>query len=76
VLMALDGRLRGKCSLCPESIFSIKIEPYDQASYDSDFRLHLEQAHKNSARPAEGSETASNHQKQYEQDNRSHQTET
>ena len=52
VLTALNGVLRGECSSCPESVFSIDIEPYDQASYDRAFRLHLKHAHNESMRPA------------------------
>jgi hypothetical protein len=55
VLTAPNGVLRGKCSSCPESVFNIKIEPYNQASYDSAFRLHLEHVHNQSMSPADAS---------------------
>jgi hypothetical protein len=45
VLKEVNGILRGECSLCPESVFSFQIEPYDQALFESAFRLHLEQVH-------------------------------
>jgi hypothetical protein len=48
VLRAPDGILKGECSLCPESVFRVQIEPYDQASYDCAYRLHLEYVHNGS----------------------------
>jgi hypothetical protein len=46
MLTAPDGTIRGECSACPESVFSVKIEPYDEVSYESAFRLHLEEVRK------------------------------